>query len=210
MKKKKIIILKCSLIIFLSIVITNNAYAAEQFKRFSIGINNLPWKATGVSFRWWHNKHKGNEFFFKQLYAFIGNEETTFGSGDTPKIERIAGFRMREVRFLFLRRRKSPFSQNLFITYGAGMSAATDYDEKEYTSGTFSRIRLSLLAPLGFEHFFLKKYPFVSYSIEALLCVYGDYNEVRVENSSGYKNIRRVTTFNMSLSPQFFLRFYIK
>lgn len=173
---------------------------AYEKNRFSIGIDDVPWSISQVSLRWWRGEKKGSEFtigYFNATHAeYDFSDDGSFSVG--------------LLRFDTLRRKKSTKLRGLYYTRGFGISVGFN---GEFLSkyNDFERIyaNTTLYLPIGFEHFFIPKYPKLSYSLQAdiysrLSCYYQKYT------SAGQSVETTEWQVRVGLKIEFFLRLYLK
>lgn len=192
---------------------------------FSIGINNLPWDATGVSLRWWRKNGSGRELTISRSYISYSRGERTEEDSLGIEIEQTSrdkSINIPDITFYFLNR-KAIRGEGMYLVKGIGIGTgfrifydntyAPESDlsrEYKYYSGD-----LTLHFPIGIEHFFLEKYSNISYSLSA--DIYGTisiYNRKQItEYPDYYPYIIRTyddwdiqTSFGFS--PAFHLRVY--
>ena len=184
--------------------------------RYSVGLDDLPWNASAASFRMWKDDERGIEIS-------VGKIDFSFAEQGADATSRYLTLDL--VRFDWLRRSQPLSLEGLFLVrgYGLGLSGNAreneldrrddEYYRDEYYLRQQARIYLYLYMPLGIEYFFWKKYPSISFSVQAdFFCRFGYgydfeyrryYNQTdEYENHSGY--------FTLGLDPAFFFRFYFK
>jgi len=179
---------------------------------FSIGINDLPWEDFNVSFRWWGSGRSGRELEIRNIY--ISSLDYGHGVSDANNKE----VNISRVRFDFLRRRPTSFGRRFFIVNGFGVGArfhgkwSTD---ERYTFGSSKRklieTELFCFIPFGVEHFFWRRFPYLSYSLQADFYLSGTYtyeyystsseNVYECSENSGY-------SFIVGIDPRFYFRVY--
>jgi hypothetical protein len=189
--------------------------------KFSIGVNDLPWDATKISLRWWKNESRGHEFSVGYFKTEIGNNEsrTDYGSNGDGQVVDV---RVTEIRYDWLRRKKSSLVDNLYLTGGVGLATAfsahsdemkTVYDTLE-DNRKFKYLDLSFYTrfPIGLEHFFLKQYPNISYSLEAdFYAGFGyNYKDLKYEGFHQLENKTSTGRVIFGVEPRFYFRFYLR
>ncbi|MCJ7507597.1 MAG: hypothetical protein MUO85_02550 [candidate division Zixibacteria bacterium] len=224
--KRRVLALVAVVIFFLSLsaqaqeIAPSSKLNSPSSNRFSIGVNDLPWDATKISLRWWKNENRGHELSLGYFRAEIGDREYT--SDYATHNEDLVEVRVTEIRCDWLRRKKSPLLDELYITGGIGFavdfSVRSDeirdvYDTVEFR-GEYKFMRTSFYArfPIGFEHFFLKKYTNISYSLEAdfYAGVGYDYASSKHEGLSLVKSETKAGEISLGVTPRFYFRFYLK
>jgi hypothetical protein len=163
---------------------------------YSIGINNLPWHTTGVSLRWWKNEGAGGEFIISGTGGGVMNHEMEeeYQTGD---------FDISGLRYYWLRREENTRVADFYYIWGSGIGF--DYTQSTRFTGNSTKIQLDYYWPMGIEHFFLKNYSNISYSIQADFCVqlsYWNFN-------SGSEHIT-ANDLSFGVIPRFYLRYYFK
>ncbi len=191
----------------------------------SIGINDLPWDATGVSLRWWRKNGSGRELTINRSYIRYSRGERTEEDSLGIEIEettREKYINIPEITYSFLNR-KAIGAEGMYLVKGIGIGTGfrISYDntyapesdisrEYKYYSGD-----LTLHFPIGIEHFFLEKYPSISYSLSA--DIYGTISFYNRKDITAYPdsypyNIRtvddRYIQTSFGISPSFYLRAY--
>ena len=193
---------------------------------FSIGINDLPWDATGVSLRWWRENGSGRELNVAKS-NLSGRyrrreqvEEDSLGMEIEETQEKTLSLPV--ITYYFLNR-KALGVENMYLVKGIGIGigfSASHLDsyspENEITekdkrySGT---IQFSF--PVGVEHFFWEKFPNISYSLNA--DIHGDLSLNYIKQMREYPDsypidARTLTdwyiTPSFGISPSFYLRVY--
>jgi hypothetical protein len=192
----------------------------------SIGVNDLPWDATGVSLRWWRESGSGRELNVTKSnlsgrYRRVERiEEDSLESGIEKIREKYISLPV--ITYYFLNR-KALGAENMYLVkgigFGLGFSAShqdsyipeNDITEKDKRySGT---VKISF--PVGVEHFFLEKFPNISYSLNA--DIHGtfsiNYRKEMIEYPDSYPiEARTITDWYISpsfgISPAFYLRIY--
>ncbi len=188
--KKRVLLLS----FLLTFCLAYSVYGEEisPFKnKFSIGINDLPWNASTISFRWWKNKDRGSEL---SIGRFSGKIEK-----ENDELNLVAD--ISEIRYDWLRRKKCTLLENSYTTRGIGIASTfrgSFHGESRKVDFSFY-IRF----PIGFEHFFLKRYPNISYSLQADF-----YSGLGYEHSAPY-NVN-VAHLYLGVAPRFFFRFYFR
>jgi len=192
----------------------------------SIGINDLPWDASGVSFRWWRKGGSGREMTINKS-SLIGNygrrkmtEEDSIGMETEETHEKRLIFP--GITYYFLNR-KALSPEGMYLVKGIGFGTGFDisYDEVSPLEDGFSRdykyysgnIKLSF--PVGVEHFFWEKFPNVSYSLSADIngSLSFSYRKEKTEYPDDYTlQSRDITDWDITpsfgISPAFYLRVY--
>ncbi len=192
----------------------------------SVGINDLPWDAGGVSFRWWRKNGSGRELTINAS-SLSGNygrrkmtEEDSIGTEIEDSHEK--GLNFPDITYYFLNR-KALSTEGMYFVKGIGFGTGFDIYYREvfpieetigrdykYYSGN---IKISF--PVGIEHFFWEKFPNVSYSLSA--DIYGRlvfrYKKEKLEYPEDYiVQTREISewyvTPSFGISPAFYLRVY--
>ena len=180
---------------------TIDSNQSEKYK-FSIGIDNLPWDISKISFRWWKNRKKGNELSI----GYFNEGSTDLNNSQILKLN------FGEIRCDWIRRYRFPHFKGFYITRGVGFalglkgnfSFKKSNEKPERIDSYFS-----VYFPIGIEHFFLKKYPRLSYSLQADF--YGKINYYHLEDTySDRKFEMTIWTLKLGVKIQFFLRLYLK
>ena len=196
---------------------------------FSIGINDFPWDATGVSFRWWRTNGSGRELILNKdgIKITYGEEEGT--EVDSLEIEnrqtREKEIYLPGIIYYFLNR-KATGVKGMYLVKGIGIGA--NFNIRRYDSNsdiTGDHIRdieyryfsggLTIAFPIGIEHFFLEKYPNISYSLSADIygtislnyrkdiIIYADYYSPDSSTDNDW-----YIKPSFGISPAFYLRAY--
>ena len=145
----------------------------------SIGINDLPWDATGVSLRWWRKDGSGRELIINRSSIYISysrgerTEEDSLGI-EIEQTTREKYINIPDITYSFLNR-KAIGAEGMYLVKGIGIGAGfrISYDNTYVPENNISREykyyagNLTLHFPIGIEHFFLEKYPNISYSLSA-------------------------------------------
>jgi hypothetical protein len=180
----------------------NPWYRAEK-NRFSLGLNNLPWNASRLSFRWWRNRSSGHEFTISiSTRADISSPQSS-------------GIHIRELRYDRLWRKRSRYIRGLYHVGGFGLGGGLDSILRTPDSSSVKNSfdgYLQLYIPLGIEHFFLKSFSRLSYSIQ--LDFYGRVNYRRINHSDDWKERwgdldTDEWSISLGLKLQFFIRLYL-
>jgi hypothetical protein len=196
--------------------------ASSIKNRFSIGVNDLPWDASKVSLRWWKSENRGHELSLGYFRAEIGDKE--FTSDYATRDGDLVDVSVTEIRYDWLRRKKSPLLDELYITGGIGFAvdfsvrsdesrSVYDYDTVEFRDEyKFTSTSFYARFPIGFEHFFLKKYTNISYSLEAdfYAGVGYDYASSKHEGLSLVKSETKAGEISLGVTPRFYFRFYLR
>ncbi len=196
---------------------------------FSIGINDFPWDATGVSFRWWRTNGSGRELILNKdgIKITYGKEEGT--EVDSLEIEnrqsREKEIYLPGIIYYFLNR-KAIGVKGMYLVKGIGIGANFNirrYDSNSDITGDYIRDieyryysgGLTFAFPIGIEHFFLEKYPNISYSLSA--DIYGTISlnyRKDIRNYADYYS-HDISTDNdwyiepsFGISPVFYIRAY--
>ncbi|MCK4351499.1 MAG: hypothetical protein KAX13_11600 [Candidatus Krumholzibacteria bacterium] len=226
---------KSALIVLIAVIVLPCSILAEEVlsgeserdfaldNRYSIGLDNIPWEASSVSFRIWKDERKG-------LEISLGRIDFGFEERDEYSTHRF--LRFDRIRFDWLRRSQPLSIEGLFLVHGYGLGLSADAWERKsdrksgdqyYTNDYYlrqkARIYLYLYLPLGIEYFFWERYPSVSFSVQAdFYCRFGYGYEF--EFSSYYNSFSNFYTskeherhsgyFTLGLEPSFYFRFYFK
>jgi hypothetical protein len=178
--------------------------------RFSVGVNDLPWDATGIAFRWWKNAQSGREFVLSDISG--GYEDMTY-QGDKASGY---SFSIGSVRYGFLHRRPSGVLEGLYVTGGVEFGMGAQVSVYRMPSGypnvpdqerRYYSVSGSCYFPLGVEHFFVDRFPNVSYSIEANMNVTLKYTR-DADYYPGHDRIANAGTVGFGIRPLFFFRCY--
>ena len=225
--KRRVLVLVAVVIFFLSFSVQAQEIApssklnSPSSNRFSIGVNDLPWDATKISLRWWKSENRGHELSLGYFRAEIGDKE--YASDYATRDGDLVDVSVTEIRYDWLRRKKSPLLDELYITGGIGFavdfSVRSDESRSFYDYDTielrdeykFASTSFYARFPIGFEHFFLKKYPNISYSLEAdfYAGVGYDYASSRHEGLSLVKSDTKAGEISLGVIPRFYFRFYL-
>lgn len=191
----------------------------------SIGINDLPWDASGVSFRWWRENGRGRELIINRSYIRYSRAEST--EEDSLEIEidgttRDKYINIPEITYSFLNR-KAMGAKGIYLVKGIGIGAGFRISlEDSYTpesdiirENKYYAGNLTLHFPIGIEHFFLEKYSNISYSLNAdiygTISFYNRKNRTEYPDSYPYSistdNIWDIQT-SFGISPVFYIRAY--
>lgn len=204
-----------------------NTIDLEKYRTgFSVGINDLPWDATGVSLRWWRKSGNGRELIINRTGIYINyskGERTEEDSlGTETEQTRSKRINIPNITYCFLSR-KPLGVKGMYLVKGIGLGAGfgisyndiyppegEDAREYRYYSGN-----TTLSFPIGIEHFFLEKFPNISYSLSA--DIYGtlsfNYSKDIREYPDSYPIRSRTIadwyiTPSFGISPAFYLRVY--
>lgn len=186
-------------------------YALDN--RYSIGLNDIPWNATRVSFRLWRKERKGLELSIGKI---------DFGSESQSEFAIYRFIKVEQIRFDLLSRSQPMSIEGLFLVRGYGLGFSGDAWEQEddrrtvyddaYRLRQRARIYLYLYMPLGIEYFFWERYPNISFSVHADFYFrfgYGYNYEYEIYyDRSEYEN--HSVYFTLGLDPSFYIRFYFK
>jgi hypothetical protein len=202
-----------------------SANVEKHITGFSIGINDLPWDAREVSFRWWRKNEIGRELTINKSYIRYSRQEETeedsLGIG-IEETNREKYINIPEITYSFLNR-KPLGAERMYLVKGIGIGLGfrISYDdtyapennisrEYKYYEGTFT-----IHFPIGIEHFFLEKYPNISYSLSA--DIYGTTTIYNRKDITSYPDSYPYTTranniwntqTSFGISPTFYLRAY--
>lgn len=204
-----------------------NTVDLEKYRTgFSVGINDLPWDATGVSLRWWRSNGSGREFILNRTSIYIDYsreesiEEDSLGTEtEQTRYKRIS---IPKITYFFMNR-KPLGVEGMYLVKGIGLGSSFNisYDDiypSESEDGREYRyysVSTTLSFPIGIEHFFLEKFPNISYSLSA--DIYGtlsfNYSRERIEYPDFYSIRTRTRTDwyinpSFGVSPSFYLRVY--
>ena len=169
----------------------------------SIGIDNLPWDASKVSFRWWKNKSVGKEIVIGNFSA-----HTTWGNDRPDEWLSLTG-----IQFFSYNKNNLLESNRIHFTKGIGfrLSATThNYSFPNSKSLTDRFIgAAAIYFPVGIEHLFLNKYPNISYSLEAN--PYGNiiYQYNYHDPDSGNNSTYHRASFSIGAGVRFYIRYYV-
>ncbi len=181
----------------------NHWYKAEK-NRFSVGLNNMPWDVSRLSFRWWRNKYKGHEFTI-----FISSRADISGGNSS-------GIHISEIRYDRLWRKRSRYIRGLYHVSGVGLGAGFDTLLKTRDTSSIQNSFdgfLILYVPVGIEHFFLKSFSKLSYSLQ--VDFYGRVNYRHINFKDDKKDRFRDAyeeewAISLGMRFQFFIRLYLK
>jgi hypothetical protein len=165
----------------------------------SIGVNNLPWDATGVSFRWWKDDNKGRELIIGSLSSSLKwRDDLSYSL-----------FNLSGLQYYLLERKELSSPENIYFTKGIGFGLGfqtTNNHDAANPDDQF-QINAAFLLPIGIEHFFLNNHQNISYSIEA-------NPSAGLAYSYFYSHAGNYTRHDMKLfigvNPKFYIRIYFK
>ena len=163
---KKVMVLLSIIVLMIGfcypVLAEDTSITSDQFQtRYSIGVNNLPWQATSFSLRWWNSEDSGHEFSVNTVSLF-------YQINDNGELH--SGCDLTGLRFDWLHRRKVDGIRNCYFIWGDGLGFG--YSSKSLAPTITENIgTLYAYFPIGVEHFFLEKYPNISYSVQ--LDIYG-------------------------------------
>lgn len=189
----------------------------------SIGINDLPWDASGISFRWWRENGSGRELIINRSYISYSRRESTEEDSLGIEIEqttRSKSINMPDITYIFLNRKDLGTEGMYFVKgIGIGIDFRISYDDSYIPESDISReykyylTDLTLHFPIGIEHFFLEKYSNISYSLSA--DIYGTLSLGYRKGRTEYPDPYRISAYNdwnmqtsFGISPAFYLRAY--
>ena len=173
----------------------------------AIGINDLPWRASTVSFKWWKDEHRGRELSVGGLRGNISRND------EDMRIDA----RISSIRYDWLRRKEFTQLKGAYITRGVGITVGfggqlseTDRDEAYQRENRQGYLSSSIHIPVGIEHFFLRRYPKISYSLQ--VDFYGElgYKYLYAKYGTSPKRESHRGSVSLGVSPQFYLWFYLK
>ena len=209
------VLIVMSVLVFIggeSLVAADHSAESNFTKGFSIGINDIPWDATKVVFRWWRNEYSGIEFEIGDFSLSITN------SGVGGSDNNYTNINVGRIRFNFLKRRAAGDWSGLYLVYGVGVgvSFAGKWEESDFSyTGCVQKKtiqpKLLLFVPFGVEHFFWKRFPYLSYSLEADLYFSGTYRyKYRHSESEDIVETQEYGDYflGMGFDSRFFLRLY--
>lgn len=177
----------------------NNTSVHFSNGKTAIGINSLPWLATGVSFRWIDKNKNGNEL--KIGTTSLTYDSLTFAYSTASSIE-----------YTWFERNRIPGFSDAYSYVGMGIGLQWDISRTTYyfePSRSFQdRIIITrVLFPVGVEHFIFKEIPNLSYSIEVNLVLEFQYARyIDNYNYTSYDYTRYSGAIN--ISPRFYIHWY--
>lgn len=170
----------------------------------SIGIDNLPWDANKVSFRWWKNQSEGKEIVIGNFAA-----KTTWANDRPGEWTSLTG-----IQYFSYKKNNLLESNRIHFTKGIGFGlSATTYNYISLSNVKRSSDRFTgnatIYFPVGIEHFFLNNYPNISYSLEAN--PYGNiiYQYNYYDPDSGNNSTYHRVSFSLGAGVRFYIRYYV-
>lgn len=181
-------------------LIASPVYSEEQNKQtFSVGIDSWPWTVSKISFRGWNGK-RGWEI----SYGSLRYEEGSVFDFNPFSIY------IDELRVNWLRRKAFKKVAGMYLVQGLGVAAGFNGnvvpETREDVKHQHFRTRLTLFLPLGFEHFPIKGFPQMSYSLSLDPYIQGQYEY----NKSYDQVLVNRFTLRLGLKVQFYARIYFK
>jgi hypothetical protein len=192
----------------------------------SIGIDDLPWDASSVSFRWWRENGSGRELTINtsSLFANYGRREIVEidSSGTETEDMYEKHLTLPDITYYFLNR-KALNPEGMYIVKGIGIGTGFRfYHDENYSIGSgfdadykYYSGNIKIFFPVGIEHFFWEKFPNVSYSMSA--DIHGGltftYKKEKMNYPDDYTvQTREITDWNITpsfgISPAFYFRVY--
>ena len=150
--------------------------------KFSIGLNSLPWSASGVSLRWWDKNKSGSELIVNVLGLAYDPRDFSYNIGPT------------EIDYTWFDRNEILGVNNMFLVKGMGFGL--DYYIYGDSSSRRGHVYLKILFPFGIEHFFYSGIPNLSYTVDATF-----YGAIGVDSQDG-------CYVKLGVTPKFYFRWY--
>lgn len=184
---------KITLQFFIIFAASTLVWAEDNTGRSSIGVQLLKWNEYGVSFRKWKDDTRGRELVMSNISSYFKFDKTE------------TSYQMPTLHYNILERK--PVSEGIYYVGGIGLGLDLGYTS--YCGcGALKWVvdtTVGLRFPAGIEHFFLEKYPNVSYSLQ--LDPHISLNYMHKEYLAKTSKEGRVT---VGFAPAVFLRVYFK
>jgi opacity protein-like surface antigen len=195
MKVKKILLVIVLTVMVFSFGSAEDLENPKDEKKFSIGLDNLPWNSQKIALRWW-NKNHGFEL---TLGSFNEYQKSDWFNSDSNYI-------FDEIRLNWLKRKQHSSIPNLYLVKGLGISTGFRWNSSNYNEEyDHFNSHLYLMMPIGIEHFPIKSFQNFSYSFSLDPYIGTNYNFYK---TNSYKSHN--FDFIMGVKMQFFLRLYLK